>query len=879
MNLREILSRALNPFRRQKLERQTEAEMRFHLEMETEAGIRRGLPRSEAERAARIRAGSVGASMEEVRDQRGLGWFDGISVDIRQAWIALRRRPGFLLVAVGALASAVAVNTLVFTMVYGVLLQPLPYRDPASLVRVFESSAPQPKFPLSIYNYQEDRRSNRSFESIGLYTRADMQLMHEERPERVTAVAISDDFFPTLGAPLTLGRNFTAAEMLTSARVVILSYSFWSSRYHADASVVGQTIRLDRDNWTVIGIAQEGFQHIGGEFRSPLQGDTVAVWRPLPMDGNPGCLRGCHYTNAIARLKPGVTLAAATEDLNRIFEDLAVRFPGNYKDRTARLIPLSQEVVGRSRSTVLLIMAAGALVLLLAGINVAGLSVARTLARRRELAVRQALGGGAWRIIRAVLSENLVLGILSGAIGLLATAALLPVLRALLPSDFPRLHEVVFRWSGAAFALVAALGTSTLAGLVAAFRQTTADPGDAVNEDARTASTSAKALRLRAALVAAQMALACVLCFAAILLLRSSDALSKRDHGFDPKGALTFQLTFPSKAYNDARMATFYGEAARRLQEIPGVRSAGFSTSVPWTGYDENTSFDIAGYTPRPGEEVSARYQAADSGFFPAIGMRLAEGRELAPADRADSPKVIVVNQALAKHFFPHGDAVGHRVNIWGDDRQIVGVMGDIRDYPADASAKPAFWMTISQTPFNQVRAVVRTEGDPLAMAPAIRAALQSIDSEMPMAEVAAMEDLAAAALAERRFALLLCEAFAVLAIVLAAIGIYAMLSYTVGQRRREIGIRLALGASRPAVLRSVLAGGLLLAAVGTGAGLIFEPAAGRALKNLLYGVSPTELLPLLAAPAIIILVALAGCLAPGWMAIRTEPMSALREQ
>ena len=473
VTLRELLSKAAMLFRRREMGRETEAEMRFHLDLEIEAGMRRGLSCEEAARVARLRVGSITSSAEAVRDQRGFAALDGFTADLRQAWTALRRRPGFLFTAGGALAAAVAANTLVFAIVYGVLLRPLPYPDPDRLVRVFEQSVTQPKFPLSIYNYQEDLKSNRTLAGLALYVREDMQLMHEERPEQLTAVAISDTFFPTLGSTPVMGRNFQPSDMLRSARVVILSHSFWSTRLNADPSIIGKTLRLDRENWTVIGVAPRGFAHVGGSYRSPLHGENVAIWRPLPLETtaqNANCQKGCHYTNAIARLAPGVSLAGAADDLNRIMDDLARRFPSFYQGKRARLEPLSAEVVGKSRTAVLMITAAGMLVLLLASINVAGLSVARVLTRRRELAIRRALGGDSWRIARAVLSETIVLGAVAGVAGLGAAAALMPALRAILPAGFPRAHEIVFRWPDAAFALAAGLAASALAGLVAVAR-------------------------------------------------------------------------------------------------------------------------------------------------------------------------------------------------------------------------------------------------------------------------------------------------------------------------------------------------------------------------------------------------------------------------
>lgn len=811
------------------------------------------------------------------------GTFEGIGMDFRQAWTALRRRPGFFLTAGGALAAAVAVNTLVFAVVYGVLLRSLPYPHPDRLVRVFEQSASQPKFPVSIYNYQEDLKSGRTLAGLALYVREDMQLMHEERSEQLTAVAITDTFFPTLGFSPALGRNFESSDMLRSARTVILSYEFWTSRFNSDSTIVGKTLRLDRQDWTVIGVAPRAFEHVGGSYRSPLQGEAVAIWRPLPLEttkDNENCQKGCHYTNAIARLAPGIPLDAAAADLNRIMDDLARRFPDFYQGKKARLEPLSTEVVGKSRTAVLIILSAGTLVLLLACINVAGLSVARVLARRRELAIRTALGGRAWRMVRTVLAENLVLGIAAGAAGLAAAVAFMPALRAILPANFARLHEITFRWPDAAFAVLAGLGTSGLAGLVAVIWQTRTDLSAGLHEKSRTASGSRGAEQLRRGLVAAEMTVACVLCFAAALLLRSSLALDQRPHGFRPEGTLTFELSFPSHGFDlERRGPAFLAEAVRRLHEIPGVRAAGFSTSLPWTGYDENTGFGIKVYTPRPGEEISARYQAADPEFFNAIGTRVLRGRAISLSDVAGAPKVVVVNEALAHRYFPDQDPIGRVVNIWDHDRRIAGVIEDVRDRPADVAAEPAFWMPVAQQPFGRLRAAVRTSGDPLALTPAVRAAIRSIDREIPLAEIQSLDAIAAAALAERRFALRVCESFAGLAIALAGTGVYAMLAYSVQQRRREIGIRLALGASRSTVLAMVFSQGLWLGLAGSAAGLLLAPAAGRALSSLLYGVTPWDAVALAAVPAVIVAMALLSCIAPAWTAVRNNITSALRDE
>jgi macrolide transport system ATP-binding/permease protein len=881
--LREWLTRAMTPFRRLKDDQRTEAEMRFHMDMEIQAGLARGLSREEAERQARLRAGFVDAALDEVRDQRGLGWLDGTVMDLRHAWSALRRRPGFLAVAGGALAAAVAMNTLIFTIVDGVILRPLPYPEPERLVRVYQFTTRNPKFPVSIYNYREDRRENRTLDGIGLYTRDDLHLMHEERAERLTSVAITDDFLPTLGVSPAMGRNFTPADLHQGIRVVMLSHTLWVTRFHADPQIVGKQIRLDRENWTVVGVLPAGFQHVGGDYRSPLQGDTVALWRPLNLDLKEDAQRNWHFTNAVARLKPGVTRKTAEEDLNRVLAELARRYPDAYEGRRARVEPLASEVVGRSRVTVEIIVIAGALVLLVACLNIAALSVARVLARRRELAIRQALGGSAWRLIRAVLSESLIVGVLGGVVGLAFSVALIPALRLILPVDFPRLHEIGFSWAAAGFALAAALITSTVAGLVPALRQIGVDARDGLSEDNRMTSGAHRITSLRGLLVAAEVALSCVLCFSAVLLVRSSNALAARDNGFDPNGVLTFQLALPEKEYSGdhgAKVAAFQSALVERLKSIPGVREAGVTTNLPWTGYDENTSFDIVGRPARPGENIQARYQAADPGYLRALRFRLLKGRFIEPGDQQASPHVLLINQALAKRYFPDTDPIGHYLDM-GDQvkNRIIGVVDDVCDQPADLAAEPGFWWPMSQAPFSLFTVALRTDGDPTTLVSAARAAVASLDRELPLAEIRTMDDISDTALSERRLALWLCEAFAALAMTLAAIGIYGMLTYLVEQRRREIGIRLALGASRPSVVWMVVSSGLALAVFGIVAGILLAPVVGRVFSTLLYGVRVSDALALVAAPLLILLITTLGSLAPGWLASRTEPMSALREQ
>lgn len=878
--LREIGWRLAASIRRRRLDRETRAELRFHLDMETRAGVLRGLSPEEARRQARLRAGSVDAGLEAVRDERGLGPFDGTLGDLRHAWAALRRQPAFAAIACTALALAVALNTLIVAIADGVLLRPLPYPSPDRLVRLFEHSARNPKFPVSIGNYLEVRRSARTLSSIALYTGNDMQLMHGERPERLVAVAVTDSFFPTLGVHPALGRNFAAADLRESARVVILSHRLWATRFDRDPAIVGKAIRLDREAWTVVGVMPEGFQHVGGSYRSPLQGETVTLWRPLPIDLPPNGLRNWHFTNAVARLKAGVSAAQARDDLRGVMADLRRQFPDTNRGVELEVMPLLDEVSASSRSTVRLLLAAGGLVLLIACVNVAGLCIARVLARRQELAIRQALGAGAWRLVRAVLSENLLVGVLGGAAGLAIAAVGLPVLRGVMPADFPRVHEVRLSATAVTFAWVAALIASLVAGLVPALGQARRQARAGLAEDHRTASGSRATRRLRSGLVVVEIGLACLLVVGATLLVRSGIRLGGRDHGFDADHVLTFSLSLPGTGYAKPEAAAhLYEELSRRWAQLPGVRAAGIASNVPWTGYDENTSFDLIGRPAPPGDSPQARFQAATPGYFAALHMRRLRGRLFDERDGPKAPSVVVVNEALARRWFPAGDIVGQRLNIWGEPREVVGVVADIRDHPAEAAAEPAFWWPLSQVPIRTVHATLRAAGDPLALAGAAASVLRQLDPELPMAEVRPLEDVAAAAMAERRFALWLFEAFSALALVLAAFGIYGLLAHDVQQRRRELGVRMAMGATRSQVARLVLSNGIRLCAAGMLLGVAVAPVALRLLSSLLFGVTSTDVVSLVAAPIVLMGVALISIAAPAWRASRADALVALREQ
>jgi putative ABC transport system permease protein len=869
--LREWLFRARALLRGRRWAAEKREELQFHLDMEIEAGLRDGLSPAAARRRARLRVGPVADGVEATREAIGFRILDGAALDLRHAARALRRSRGFGVVAVLVLAASVAITTVLFCLLENVVLRPLPYAAPDRLVRVFDDDGRRfTRFPVSIGHFLDLRAHARTLASIALYTGRDVELTAlQGASRRLTGVAVTSDFFTVLGRPPLLGRGFTEADLRGAARSVVISHRLWQDRFRGDPTIVGRTLRLDREPWTIVGVAAPGLQHVGGDYRSPLQGETVDVWLPLALDLPERALRNFHYTNAVARLAAGVTEAQAGQELALLAARYAARFPGG--GWTLRARPLLAEVTGRSRELLWLLVAAGGLVLLLACANIAGLSVARAVARGRELALRQALGANRWQLLRVGLVENLLVGCLGAILGIALAAAAVPVLRRLLPADFPRAHEVAFTPAAALLAAAVALATALVAGLLpwGRRRALAADPRLTSDRDTR---------KLRAALVVGELALAGLLSAGCLFLLRSFQQIHARDHGFQPAGALTFQLTIPGE--DRVAFARVEDAILEKIRAVPGVAAAGAATNLPWSGWDENTGFGIVGGATDEDHGPNARFQAASPGAFEALGMRLVAGRTFdRTRDGPGQPLVVVVNDALANRYFPNDDAVGRALDLWGEKRTIVGVVGGIADLPADLEVKPAFWFPLAQQSFGSVFVAVRGAGvDPASLTSAVAAAVHAVDPDLPLADVRTLEQRVAGALAARRFALSLLESFAALALVLSAAGVYALLAYLVQQRRKELGVRAALGATRADLARLILGDGLKLAAAAAGLSLVTIPIAGWLMQAFLYQVRPLDAFTIAGAPAALLCAALLASLGPARTATRGDPAMVLRE-
>ena len=859
-------------FHRRRLLAEKREELQGHFDLEVEFGMRQGYSAREAERRARIRLGQLPNGIESSREELGIRWLDGFVSDLQHGFRALTRDRGFGAVAALVLAAGIAVNVLTFSMLEGVVLRPLPYRSPKQLVRLYDSSEGQPKFPMSLGRFLEYREKARSLESIALYTGRDVELTNFLGHSRqLSGVEITSEFFNVLGKSPLMGRAFTDADLHHGVRNVIISYRLWRDHFRSDPAIVGKSVRLDREPWTIIGVSPEGLQHVGGDYRSPQQGDTVDIWLPLDfLDAPEIAIRAFHFCNAIARIRGDFTEKQAQQELTLLAANYSRRVP-QFGIWAPRAEPLLTEVTGRSRQVIWLLSAAGMLIMLIACANIAGLCMARTLARRKELSLRSALGASRWRLVRIGLAENVVLSIAGSILGCLIAVAVFPLLHRLLPDDFPRSHEISPTWISAAFGAIVGTATILTAGLL---------PWGSLGAlESQRVTAGRESRRFRTLLVGSEVALAGLLCAGALFLLRSYLEVNARDHGFNPRGALTFQLNVPaSDGTKPGSFARTYDAILTKIRAIPGVSDAGASTNLPWSGYDENTGFSIVGQSAA-NQDAGARYQAATPGYFEATGMRLLEGRLFDPArDGHNQPPALLVNDALANRYFPKGRAVGAELQLDSPAR-IVGVVAGVQDNPADLDVKPAFWYALEQHESPSVFFVVRSNDvNPLSLVAAVTNAVHAVDPGLALAEVRSLESRSTSALASRRFALCLLQSFAVLGLGLAAAGIYALLAYLVQQRRKELGIRVALGANNWMLWSMILRDGLRIAAGGALVCLTLIPFGGSLLQVFLYNVKAFDPLTVAGVPVLLFGVAVLASLGPAWSAMRSDPAITLRD-
>ena len=800
--------------------------------------------------------------------------------DVRYAIRLLRRSPAFTATAILTLALSIGANVAIFSAVQGVLIAPLPYRDPNRLVRLFEEAPTTPHFPMAPADFRDYRAEIQTFDGLAAYVRGDLQIGDVQQPEQLRGMQVTAGFFKLLGYQIALGREFEPNDEIQGNNdVVILSHSLWVRRFNRDPAVVGRTQRFSGRMFQVIGVLPEGVNHVGGTYRTYGHGEPVDVWSVLtvPREEHPR-FRFSHYFNVVGRVRAGVGWAEMENDLQTTGLNVAKRYPAPNSPWKPRAVPLKEEIVGTADSTLLVLAGAASAVLLLACVNIAGLLLGRAMGRLREIGVRSALGATRWRLARQLLVESVVLATAGGALGIGLAYVALAALARFGPADMPRLQMIHVNGPVLIYTVAATVFSALLFGLAPAMRLARASIGEALREGVRTSAGSTQQ-RMRRVFAAVELALAFVLVVSSGLLLRSFVSMINTNPGFDPRNTLSASVDLPTARYNTNAARDFYRRAAERVRALPGVRDAAFSSDLPWTNYDENTSFSIVGRQFPAGQGPEARYHFITEGYTRATGTPLVAGRDLTRSDSEDAPAVVLLNEAAARKYWNTPEAaVGARLNLWGAPRTVVGVIGDVRDMPWHVRAVPALYFPQPQMPSSQpMFLIARSEVQSASIVDPIRRALREIDPELPLANVRPLETVAGAAIATRRLALWLVGTFGLTALLLAVVGIYGVIAQAVEQRRHEFGIRQALGATRGDIMRLVFGSGAVMTIAGLAAGVGLAVGSTRLLVSLLYGVTPLDPSTFAGVAAVLLAAAAGAAYLPARRATRISAAAALR--
>jgi len=792
---------------------------------------------------------------------------DSLIKDIRFGVRGLLKHPSFTAIAVITLALGIGANTAIFSVLYAVLLRPLPYPDSDRVVRIDETEG-RGGMGVSPPNFVDFQQQNQSFENIAAYSGGSFILTGGSQPLRIQSATVSPNLFSLLKVNPLIGRTFSATDENESQnRVAILAHGLWQQRFGGDEKVVGTQIDLDGDTYTVIAV-------MSPDFEFPIQTDPVEVWVPLSLPADLSTLRGAHYLDVVGRLKPDVSLAAAHKDLEVIASRLAQQFPDQVPGRT-RVVPLKKALVGEVQPYLLMLAVAVVLVLLIATANVASLMLARAEERRKEIALRFALGATRLHLLRQLLTESLTLSFLGGIGALLLVTWGTKVLISLGPADLPRLQSARFNIPVFLFALGASLISGILFGL-APWLSAGPDLQSTLQEGDVRSATGARQT-WRKTLVISEITLALVLLCGAGLLVRTLWNLNAVRPGFDPEQILVAEVVLPKTKYPDQnRQAAFFQQLQERIKALPNVESVGGTTNLPMSGTNMVFLASVEGTKDR---SFPASFRSISGDYFPAMRVPLLRGRSFDERDIASSPAVVVINESMARQIAPNGDAIGKRIKH-GFKKQVaevVGIVGDVKFAGLDKETRPEMYAPFAQGPWPFLRLVVRAKTDPQNLAGAIRGATQSIDKDQPVDKIATMRSLVNSSIAPRRFYMQLLGSFAGMAFILAAIGIYGLVSYSVAQRTREIGIRMALGAKRNDVLRLVLSEGFKLTIIGLVLGLLGAFAATKVLRNLLFEVRPTDPFTFITVSLSLVVVALLACYIPARRATKVDPLEALR--
>jgi putative ABC transport system permease protein len=872
---RRLLS---NLFQKDHAEQELDAEMRAHLAMLIDEKVANGLSADEAYRAARIEFGGVDQVKEQVRDVRLGTRIEQIWLDARYALRMLRKNPGFTAIVVTTLALGIGVNTAIFSLVDGILLRPLPYEQPERLVRLVQS---QRQLGLDAWNLSQAsfvalRDNTHSLEAVAAYSTSGANLTGDGDPERIAIGNVSSDFFKVIGLPPVLGRTFRPGEDTPGNNgVCVISYGFWQRRFAGEPGIIGRSLNLNSNTNEVVGVMPAGFSFPRLE---------TEIWIPLAI--NP-TRSAPYFLRAIGRLAPGVSPAEAETETTAVLWNYARQHPDISESRIPLdqgsalktiVSPLQEVMVGNTRKPLLILLAAVGLVLLIACANVANLLLARATSRVREIAVRFALGATPARVARQLLTESLVLAFIGAAAGVMLAWLGVRMLDRMPTDGIPRIDAVTIDGRVLAFTAGLAVLTGVLFGLMPALRAYRMGMVAGMHEGGRGGTRSR---RSNSALVAAQFALSFVLLIGAGLLLKSFQRLQSVELGFNPENLLTMSVSLPARKYSKPEQSLqFYQSLIDRLRSLPGVRAAGLTTGLPFGGDGNSDNFIVEGHEPATGDEgVQGQLSAMTPGTLQAMGIPLLRGRDFLESDRSDTQPVAIVDETLARMYWPDGDAVGKRIETTGDMQwmTIVGVAGGIKESDLAERLQPHIYGPIAQSPWQVAKLVIRTEGAPTSTIGAVRTSVSALDPDIPVYAIRSMTEVIGRTLNSQRLMNLLLTSFSVLALLLAAVGIYGTMSLYVGSRKNEFGIRLALGAQPGVLLRLVLREGMLLIAAGIAIGVGGALVLTRAIASLLFEVSPTDPVVFTGVPLLLVFVALAACFVPARRASRVDPMVALR--
>ena len=806
--------------------------------------------------------------------------------DIRFSLRTLRKRPGFTAVVIITLALGIGANAAIFSVVNAVLLRPLPFPHAEELVtlwernpaRGYEQNAP------AAGNYVDWRNQNDVFSQMAIYAPARrFNLSVDDQAERINGAAVSASLFNVLQTTPVFGRPFTAEEEIEGQnRVVIVSHNF-SQLHFGDRNPVGNSLAMDGQNFTIIGVMPQGFQFPGGTgtVLKTYTAPATDLWIPLVLDQEMLRQRSSHSLSVIARLKSGVSVSQATESMSSIQQGIAQQYPTFYVGSHVKVVSLIEQVVGATRRPIYVLWAAVGFVLLICCVNVANLMLSFATSRRREIAVRSALGAQRWRIIRQLLTESLLLAAAGGAIGMLAAFWGVRLLALLAPVNFPRREEITLNLTVLLFTVLVTALTGIFFGLTPAVQASRVNLTEALNS-ARNSIAVGWGSRFRRLLVVTELALALVLMIGAALLIQSLFRLQRVNPGFSSDKTLTMELSLPANNYPRVRRPGFYQDLLQRIGALPGVESVAAARHLPLSGDNMNFSFDIEGRPFPEGTSPGADCRFVTSDYFKLLGVQLLKGRVFAEGDGPDAPPVLLINETLTKQYFLNENPIGQRLvlGINNFSGSIVGVVRDVKHVGLDAETKPEIYVNYVQGPYwADMNLLVHTSGDPVAIAPSVRGQISAIDRQVPVARIRTMDSILSESVAQQRFRSTLLLVFGVTALLLAAIGIYGVMSYAVTQRTKEIGIRLALGAQLNNVRSLVIWNGMTLTIIGITLGLAGAFALTRFLSSLVFGISATDPLTFTVIAVSLALIALLACYIPARRATRIDPLVALRDE